>query len=233
MHMSPDRLLLLRAEHVALESPLQRLDSRGVRSLSDAELLSLVLRDGSCGRSALELAEEVLADGGIAGLLYMEARTLLSKRGFGDAKAATIMATVELARRQSRLRLRQRVLDQPKQVATYLYLRYFSRHQEIMGALYLNGHNHLIGEREHYRGTIVRAVVEPRAILRGALELGASGVVAWHTHPSGDPEPSLEDLAFTRRLAKAGEVIGVRLRDHLIVGHCGRYVSLKRRGGWI
>jgi len=232
MRMSQDRLLLLKAEHVPVESPRQRLWSRGVRSLSDVDLLSLVLRAGGSGRSALELAEDVLAEQGVAALLHPDGMTLSRKRGLGAVKVASVLATVELARRIARLRLTRRVLEQPKQLASYLYLRYFRRDQEVMGALYLNGHNHLIGEQEHYRGTLVRAAVEPRAVLRGALEFGASRMVAWHTHPSGDPVPSEEDLAFTRRLVKAGKVIGVRLLDHLILGHYGRYVSVKSRGGW-
>lgn len=232
MRMSPDRLLLLSSEHGVVESPRQRLCRRGEGSLSDAELLSLVLGGGS-GRSAQELAEEVLADGGIEELLHVEVGSLLRKRGLGKVNASSVMATVELGRRMARLRLKRRVLDDPQEVASYLYLRYFRRYQELMGALYLNQRHHLIGEQEHYRGTLFRTAVEPRAFLRGALAYGAAGMVAWHTHPSGDPVPSEEDLAFTRRLAKAGEVMGVRLLDHLILGRGGRYVSVKSCGGWI
>ena len=215
------------------EQPRQRLWRRGVRSLSDAELLSLLLRSGSRDRSALELAEELLAEKGVLGLLPLKAMNLLSKRGFGEANAATVVATVELGRRLARARVTRRLLEQPERVARYLYLRYLRWDQEVMGTLYLNSRHHLIDEQEHYRGTLSRAAVEPRAILRGALECGAAGMVVWHTHPSGDPVPSTEDLAFTRRLAKAGDQIGVRLVDHLILGAGGLWVSVKDRGGWI
>ena len=89
-----------------------------------------------------------------------------------------------------------------------------------------------IGESDIFRGTLSRAAVEPRAILKEALLRSASGFVLFHTHPSGDPSPSSEDLSFTRRMAEAGELVGVRLLDHLILGSAGRWVSLGRRGAW-
>jgi DNA repair protein RadC len=101
-----------------------------------------------------------------------------------------------------------------------------------MGALFLDTRNRLLAESEVYRGTLNRAAVEPRGLLKEALLRGAAGLVLFHTHPSGDPSPSAEDLAFTRRLAEAGELVGVRLVDHLILGSAGRWVSLRQRGAW-
>jgi DNA repair protein RadC len=101
-----------------------------------------------------------------------------------------------------------------------------------MGALYLDTRNRLLGEDETYRGTLNRAAVEPRALLRRGLELAAAGLLLFHTHPSGDPSPSAEDLAFTRRLAEAGDIVGIRLVDHLVLGAGGAWVSLRQRGGW-
>jgi DNA repair protein RadC len=101
-----------------------------------------------------------------------------------------------------------------------------------MGALYCDARHRLIGERELFRGTLHRAAVEPREVLRAALEIGAAALVLFHVHPSGDPAPSREGLLFTRRMARAGEVIGVHLVDHLVVGTGGAWVSLRERGGW-
>ena len=115
-------------------------------------------------------------------------------------------------------------------MASYVAMRYGARDQEVMGALFLDVRHRLIGDQELFRGTLSRASVEPRKVLTEALRLGASAVVLFHTHPSGDPSPSLEDLAFTRRMADAGEVLGVKLLDHLVVGVTGRWVSLKERG---
>jgi DNA repair protein RadC len=98
--------------------------------------------------------------------------------------------------------------------------------------MFLDLRGRLMSEAELYRGTLNRSAVEPRKILKEALLRGASAVVAFHTHPSGCPAPSSEDLVFTRRLAEAGELVGVRLVDHLILGSAGRWVSLQRRGAW-
>jgi DNA repair protein RadC len=117
-------------------------------------------------------------------------------------------------------------------VARYLTLRFGVPDQEIMGAIFLDARNRLIGESEFFRGTLQRAAVEPRALLKEALLRGASAFAVFHTHPSGDPSPSVEDLTFTRRLAEAAEAVGIRLADHLILGQGGRWVSLRERGGW-
>lgn len=98
-----------------------------------------------------------------------------------------------------------------------------------MGSLVLDTRNRLIGEREVFRGTLNRAAVEPRAILKHALLQNAAGVVLFHNHPSGDPSPSVEDLAFTKRTAEAGEVLGIQLVDHLILGSGERWVSLREQ----
>jgi DNA repair protein RadC len=103
---------------------------------------------------------------------------------------------------------------------------------EVMGALMLDTRHRAIGYEIAYRGTLNRAAVEPRGLLVPALLSNASGLIAFHNHPSGDPTPSAEDLAFTRRLADAGEIVGVRLLDHLIVGEAPKYISLRSRGSF-
>ncbi len=123
------------------------------------------------------------------------------------------------------------LLKRPEAVAHYLSARHGRVDQEVMGALYLDLRNRLIADRDVFRGTLGRAVVEPRSILREALELGTMAIVLWHTHPSCDPTPSIEDFAFTRRMAKAGEIVGVRLVDHLILGG-HRWISLKQHEYW-
>jgi DNA repair protein RadC len=148
-------------------------------------------------------------------------------------RTATVLAAVELARRVAKAELPARLdMGNPEAVARYLVLRHSQDDQEVMGALYLDVRNRLLGEVELYRGTIARCTCEPRAVLKEALLKGAVGVVLWHNHPSGDPSPSAEDLAFTRRVADAGELLGIRLLDHLVLGSGMRWVSLRRRGGW-
>lgn len=215
------------------ELPRERLLRRGAQALSDAELVAVLLQNGCPGRSALDLARELLAHTGGLQALAGACPAGLVWSGIGPAKRATLLAVAEFACRLAADAIPARApLERPEAVVHYLDVRYGQRHQEVVGALYLDSRNRLLTECELYRGTVSRSVVEPRAVLREGLMRGASGIVLFHTHPSGDPTPSAEDLQFTRRLAEAGEVLGVTLVDHLIVGHGGRWISLRDRGAW-
>lgn len=215
------------------ERPRERLHEHGSTILSDAELVALLLRTGTPVRGVMEIAREVVRDnGGLVGLLDARKEDLF-REGLGEAKAATILAAIEIGRRLARRDVPDRQpLARPAAMASYLALRYRVRDQEVMGAVFLDVRNRLLAEKEIFRGTLCRAAVEPRVILKEGLLQGASSVVLFHTHPSGDPSPSLEDLAFTRRMAEAGDAVGIQLADHLILGSTGRWVSLKERGAW-
>ncbi len=217
----------------AAERPRERLLAQGSAALSDAELIAVLLRTGSVGRSAFQMAMELLQDvDGLPGLSGVGARAL-QRHGLGPAKAASLLAAIELARRLAREEVPQRApVRRPGDVVRYLALRYHVRDQEVMGAVFLDARNRLLGDCEMYRGTLHRAAVEPREILKECLLRGAAGVVLFHTHPSGDPSPSTEDLLFTRRMEVAAEVVGVLLVDHLVVGSAGRWLSLLRRAAW-
>lgn len=219
------------ADREQRELPRERLLDSGAAALSDAELLALVLRTGRPGRGARALAAELLSElGGLGGLLHVAPRGV-RRRGIGPAKTASVLAAVELARRLARTEVRQNdPLSHPVAVARYLRLRYSRAAQEVMGALFLDSRNGVVAEREIFRGTLNRAAVEPRQILKQALLYDAAGLILFHTHPSGDPTPSAEDVAFTRRMAEAAEIVGVRLVDHLVLGHGGRWTSLSRLG---
>jgi len=123
-------------------------------------------------------------------------------------------------------------LAHPGDVARFLARLLAEEPGEVMGALYLDTRNRLLGVTLPYRGTLDRVAVEPRALLTAGLLMNAASMIAFHNHPSGDPEPSAEDLSFTRRLCEAGEVVGLRLVDHMVIGDGGRWTSLKARGGW-
>jgi DNA repair protein RadC len=213
------------------ERPRERLLAQGAQVLGDAELVAVLLRTGQAGESALSVARRLLAKSGGLRALAVAVPAALTGGGVGPAKAAALLAAVELGRRLARAEVREREpLGHPAAVASYLTLRYAALDQEVMGALYLDVRNRLLGERELFRGALNRAVAEPRRILREGLLAGAAGCIVFHTHPSGDPSPSAEDLAFTRRLAEAGEAVGIRLVDHLVLGGQGRWVSLRERG---
>jgi DNA repair protein RadC len=215
------------------ERPRERLLRNGAQSLSDAELLAVVLKNGLGWGSALDLSRDLLTDtNGLAGLTVASALSL-RRQGVGDVQLAALLAAVELACRMAEAKLPDREpLNRPTCIARYVALRYGRRDQEILGAIFVDSRNRHMGEREIYRGTLSRAAAEPREILKEGLLRGAAGVVLFHTHPSGDPTPTAEDILFTRRMAEAGEVVGVRLVDHLIVAVGGGWVSLRERGAW-
>ncbi len=215
------------------ERPRERLLRNGPKALTDAELVAILLKNGRPGASVLEVAREILVSaGGLPGLAGACARSL-RRNGVGQVKLATLLAAVEIAARMALAAVPDRQpLSRPGAVAKYIDLRYGRLGQEILGVLYVNAKGDLLEERELYRGTQHRASVEPREILRRGLLCGAAGVVMWHCHPSGDPAPSREDIAFTRRMAKACEVVGIELVDHMVVGAGGAFVSMKARGGW-
>ncbi len=217
----------------AAERPRERLLRSGGATLSDTELVAVLLRTGRPGQSVIEMAHQILAErGGLAGLMSSEA-VHLKRRGLGGAKAASLLAAIELGRRMVHAEMHHReLLDHPGAVAKYIGLRYNSEDQEVMGALFLDVRNRLISESDVFRGTLSRAAVEPRAIMKQGLLCSASGIILFHTHPSGDPSPSAEDLAFTRRMVAVGELLGIRLLDHMILGSGGCWVSLQRRGAW-
>jgi DNA repair protein RadC len=214
------------------ERPRERLLRLGSGALTNEELLALLLRTGIPGESALDRARSLLAThGGLIGLTGVTTQELSSERGIGPTRASAIAAAIEIARRLPAETLSGRdLLNEPRLVMEFLRQAQSDDTQERTGALFLNARNRLLkNDPEIYRGTLDRAVVEPREILRRALLGKAAGVILYHNHPSGDPTPSREDREFTRRLAAAAESVGVRLLDHIVVGREG-CVSFREAG---
>jgi len=211
------------------EQPLQRLTTHGASSLSDAELLSLIVVTGTHGKSSLDLAREILTEG-LDVAVRRDWTTFGRIRGVGRGKAARISAAFELGRRAAGSRRpASEIVFGPESVARRLIVRYEHATQERLGALFLDAKNRIISERELYVGTLNAATVSTRDILRYALEEHAASVIVFHNHPSGDPAPSPEDLIFTKKLVAAGQLLGIDLADHIILG-ANRFVSLKTRG---
>jgi len=216
----------------AEERPRERLMRLGPSALTHEELVSLLLRTGTPTESALERARTLLvAHGGLTGLAGASPEELSREAGVGPVRAATIAAAIEIGRRLPAETLSGRdLLNEPRLVKEYLRQAQSDDSQERTGALFLNARNRLLkNDPEIYRGTLDRAVVEPREILRRALIRRAAGVILYHNHPSGDPTPSREDRDFTRRLASASESVGIRLLDHIVVGREG-CVSFREAG---
>lgn len=201
------------------------------QTLSDAELIAVLLR-GWPDFSALEMARELLgADMRQEGLTALAGLTppneTLTQRPWFPEAWIRVRAAVELGRRLAWAKLANgKLLAESELAADYLVRRYAGCHQEIMGALFLNGHNRLIALEEIFRGPLSHLSVAPAPILKAALRHRAAALILFHNHPSGDPTPSIQDLCFTRQMAKAGDVMGVRLVDHLIVG-TGQWVSVR------
>ena len=209
--------------------PRERLLEFGPAVLSDAELVAVLMRTGRRGRGAVVEANTLLVSaGGLPELARWSAAELLGVDGIGPAKAATLLASLELGHRDARARLREaEVLGDPAIVGEYLLRRLQVERREVFGFLTVDGRHRLIRSHEHSLGTRTQAPVDPADLFRKALGDGAAGVLLFHNHPSGQLEPSRDDIDLTRRLVRAGEVVGVAVWDHMIVG-CGQWLSLRR-----
>ena len=211
------------------ERPRERLFRHGPQTLSDAELVALLLGSGTAGASAIDLARELLGDG-LARMSRRDWSVAKRERGVGDAKAARLAAAFELGRRLASQSDGDRdPVRDPLGLARGLVARYGHYAQERLGAIFLDAKNRPIREREIYVGTVNATTVSTRDVLRLALAEGAVSVVIFHNHPSGDPSPSADDILFTRQMVEAGNLLGVEVLDHLIIG-MNKYVSLKQRG---
>jgi DNA repair protein RadC len=211
------------------ERPRERMARLGPASLSNGELLASLIGTGARGVSALEVAGGLLADG-LHALAARSLGELERTRGVGRAKAARVLAAMELgARMASQPGRSTPALQSPEEAARYLLPRYSARPVETFGLLALDARHRLRREAVISVGCLTASLVHPREVFQEAVVSRAAALVLFHNHPSGDPEPSAEDLALTRRLAAAGSLMGIEILDHLVLG-AGRFVSLKQRG---
>jgi DNA repair protein RadC len=215
------------------ERPREKLLDKGPAALSDAELLAIFLRTGPRGRTAVDLARELLSHfGGLRELLAADRNAFCAVLGLGEAKYAQLQAAVEMARRYLDARMRRdAVLDSPDAARDYLRARLGQHRSEVFACLFLDNRHRVIHYAELFRGTIDGASVHPREVVREALARNAAAVVFAHNHPSGVAEPSAADRHITDRLKDALGLIDVRVLDHIVVGDSDA-VSLAERG-WI
>ena len=214
------------------DRPRERLRALRPRALSGRELLALVLGSGGSGRSAVELASELLAsaEGSLRRLARAEPAALEAVPGVGPARSAALVAAFELGRRAAaEPGRRSGRIRGPRDVHRRLGPALRDLRQEEFWAVYLDTQNRVLEERRITVGLLDVSLVHPREVFRPALALPARSVLLVHNHPSGDPEPSPEDVEVTRQLAASGELLGVPVRDHVVLGD-GRYVSLRERG---
>lgn len=211
--------------------PRERLFSEGAESLSNSDLLAILLRTGTADISAVELASFLLGStGGLTGLMESSVHELCDIKGMGMAKAAQIKAALELGKRLSAESFGpKKVIKTPLDVHNLLKdkMRYYDR--EYFKAILLDTKHQVIAVDIISIGSLDASLVHPREVFKSSIKKSAAAVILAHNHPSGDPTPSDEDMEVTRRLSKAGEIIGIQILDHLIFGR-NNFVSLKELG---
>jgi DNA repair protein RadC len=215
------------------DRPREKLLRHGAAALGDNELMALVLGHGSRRGSALALANELLAvHGGLHGLTRCSCDDFVRVAGVGHARAAQIVAAVELGRRTLAHAPSARVrIGHPRDAAMYLLPRFGGRAVEQFGILLLDTRHRVLRSVVLAVGTLNSSGVLPREVFREAAVGGAAAIVVFHNHPSGDPTPSPEDVDLTRRLVAAGTLMEIRVVDHVILGDT-RYWSFKESGNW-
>ena len=206
----------------------------GPESLSDAELLAVILRCGARGKTSLELAREILSlpgkEEGLLGLYHCTRQELLQIRGVGEVKAIQLQCIGELSKRMAAAGARKGLcFHDPASIADYYMERLRHEDQEVLLCMMLDTKNQLLGEKEITRGTVNATMISPRELFLAALQFRAVHILLVHNHPSGIPEPSGDDITVTRQIRRAGEMLGITLLDHIIIGdHC--YTSMLEQG---
>ncbi|WP_419956036.1 RadC family protein [Neobacillus niacini] len=213
------------------ERPRERFVQNGPASLSNHELIAILLRTGTKDESVLQLSNRLLTN--FEGLRLLKDATLEEMteiKGIGQAKAIQILAAVEIGRRITNLNYTDRyVIRSPEDGANYVMndMRFLS--QEHFVCLYLNTKNQVLHKQTIFIGSLNASIVHPREVFREALKRSAASIICLHNHPSGDPSPSREDIEVTKRLVECGKMIGIDVLDHLIIGE-NKFVSLKEKG---
>lgn len=215
------------------ERPREKLLQRGAAALTDAELLAIFLRTGVAGRSAVDLARDLLTRfGGLRGLLRASRDEFCDAKGLGPAKFAQLQAVLEMGRRHLGESLPARTpLTDPQAVRQYLNAQLRDLGHEVFAGLFLDSQHRVIAYQPLAQGTLNAASVYPREVVKRALSLGAGAVIFAHNHPSGVAEPSAADRSLTERLKSALALVDVAVLDHFVVGD-GEIVSFAERG-WI
>lgn len=213
------------------ERPYEKMEQFGPQILSDAELLAIIIRSGSKNDPSIEVAQRILKlnPRGLAGIHQLSLNDLKAVTGIGRVKSIQIKAIAELSNRLSKTQALDKVkVNSPATIAdVYMEeLRYLD--QEHMKIVMLDTKNQIIGDCVLTIGTVNASLINPREVFIRALKYGAVNIIILHNHPSGDPEPSKNDILITQRLKEAGEMLGIQLLDHLVIGD-GRYISLRER----
>ena len=215
------------------ERPRERLEHFGPQALSTVELLAIILRTGTRGDNALEMANKLLSKyGGLPGLVRADFHELCAEHGMGEAKSAQVKATLELGRRLALVQMDERYkIATPQDAANLVMMDMAYLDTEQIRVLLLDAKGQLVEKVSLYQGTANSSVLRAAEVFRPAIIRKCPGLILCHNHPSGDPTPSPEDIKATKQLVAAGRILDIELVDHIIIGH-QRFVSLKEHLRW-
>jgi DNA repair protein RadC len=215
------------------ERPREKLLNKGAQTLSNAELLAILLRTGTSRDSVLRVAEKVMAmyeNMGLSALATVSPQELSKVRGIGKAKAVTVTAAIELGKRMACFTADERpIVRSPQDVAGLLMGRFRYEQKEHFIAVLLSTKHHVLAMPVISIGSLNASIVHPRELFREAIQCSAAAVILVHNHPSGDPTPSTEDVLLTKKMVESGRILDISVLDHLILGD-NKYVSLKEKG---
>ena len=215
----------------ASERPRERLKQSGVASLSNSELLAIILRTGTHAENVLGLANRLLAKfSGLPGLSRAGFNELCNEHGVGQAKAAQIKAAMELGRRSASAQTEEKtVIRSPQDAANLVMSDMGALKQEHLRVMLLNSKNHLLSIHEVYKGNVNASTIRTSELFHNAVRENCPAVIVVHNHPSGEPEPSNDDIIATEHMVKGGKALDIEVLDHIIIGN-QKFVSLKERG---
>lgn len=222
--------MMIRDVHVA-DRPRERLIRQGAESLSNQELIAILLRTGTKEESVLSLANNILRSfDRIQDLQHATLEECMEVKGVGKAKAVQILAAVELGKRVYRKDSTERyTIRSPEDAANYLMTDMSTLQQEHFVALFLNVKNEILHKETIFIGSLNASIVHPRELFREAVKRSAASIICAHNHPSGNPAPSPEDIEVTKRLVAAGDMMGIDILDHIVIGD-HQFISLKEKG---
>lgn len=217
----------------SVERPYEKCLKYGAEILTDTELLAIILRSGTKGENALELAKRIIyetSEGGLIGIHEYTLDELKKIKGIGNVKAVQLLCILELSKRFGKAKHRDKLMfASPDSIANYYMDDLRFEPQENIILVLFNSKGGLIADKVISKGTVSSSVITPRELLVEALKRQAVTFVILHNHPSGDPSPSKEDLLITQRIKDAGRIVGIELLDHIIIGN-NCYISLKKEG---
>jgi len=211
-----------------LERPREKLIKKGPKALKKEELLAIILRTGLKGKNAIQVANDILIKYGNKKFLLASYQELRNIKGVGPTKAAQILAAIELGSRLFKEKPEQEIYIHSPEDTIKIISGLKNNKKENFVALYLDARNKLIYQETISIGSLNASIVHPREVFEPAIQYLAAQIILAHNHPSGDPEPSTEDLAITKRLVESGKILGIEITDHIIVAKNG-FISFKAK----